>query len=137
MLRGCSRAIAAVMLVALSPARAENTVVTLACNGTTTTNADDDALSKPVSMGIVIDLNAGTIDGFFGQFRAEISTHQTKMGLYEHYRRDGGRTSQWFCGSHNGRHESQNVDRTIVHGLRVEMQARTTDVLIKVSKRLP
>jgi hypothetical protein len=29
-------------------------------------------------MGIVIDLNAGTIDGFFRQFRAEISTHQTK-----------------------------------------------------------
>ena len=78
MLRRCSRAIAAVMLVALSPARAENTVVTLACDGTTTTNAEDDTVAKPISMGIIIDLNAGTIDGFFRQFRAEISTHQTK-----------------------------------------------------------
>jgi hypothetical protein len=79
MLGRCSSSIALVAtLVALSPALAENTVVTLACNGTTTTNAEDDAAAKPVSMGIVIDLNAGTIDGFFRQFRAEISTHQTK-----------------------------------------------------------
>jgi hypothetical protein len=30
-------------------------------------------------MGIVIDLKAGKIDGFFRQFRAEISTNQTKL----------------------------------------------------------
>ena len=65
-----------VMLGGLSPAQAEDTVLTLACNGTTTTS--DDAFAKPVSMGIVIDLKAGKIDGFFRQFRAEISTNQTK-----------------------------------------------------------
>ena len=66
----------AVTLAGLSPAQAEDTVLTLACNGTTTTT--DDAVAKPVSMGIVIDLKAGKIDGFFRQFRAEISTNQTK-----------------------------------------------------------
>ena len=66
----------AVTLAGLSPAQAEDTVLTLACNGTTTTS--DDAFAKPVSMGIVIDLKAGKIDGFFRQFRAEISTNQTK-----------------------------------------------------------
>jgi hypothetical protein len=65
-----------VMLVALWPAQAAETVLTLACNGTTTTS--DDAVAKPVSMGIVIDLKAGKIDGFFRQFRAEISTSLTK-----------------------------------------------------------
>ena len=64
------------MLADLSPAQAEDTVLTLACNGTTTTS--DDAVAKPVSMGIVIDPKAGKIDGFFRQFRAEISTNQTK-----------------------------------------------------------
>jgi len=66
----------AVTLAGLSPAQAEDTVLTLACNGTTITT--DDAVAKPVSMGIVIDLKAGKIDGFFRQFRAEISTNQTK-----------------------------------------------------------
>jgi len=66
----------AVTLAGLSPAQAEDTVLTLACNGTTTTS--DDAVAKPVSMGIVIDLKAGKIDGFFRQFRAEINTNQTK-----------------------------------------------------------
>ena len=76
MLRHQSIIALAVMLADLSPAQAEDTVLTLACNGTTTTS--DDAFAKPVSMGIVIDLKAGKIDGFFRQFRAEISTNQTK-----------------------------------------------------------
>ena len=76
MLRHQSIIALAVMLADLSPAQAEDTVLTLACNGTTTTT--DDAVAKPVSMGIVIDLKAGKIDGFFRQFRAEISTNQTK-----------------------------------------------------------
>ena len=66
----------AVTLAGLSPAQAEDTVLTLACNGTTTTS--DDAVAKLVSMGIVIDPKTGKIDGFFRQFRAEISTNQTK-----------------------------------------------------------
>jgi hypothetical protein len=73
--RSCIIAVA-VMLVGLSSAPAEDTVLTLACNGTTTTS--DDAVAKPVSMGIVIDPKAGKIDGFFRQFRAEINTNQTK-----------------------------------------------------------
>jgi hypothetical protein len=77
MLRHRSYTIALVVtLGGLSPAQAEDTVLTLACNGTTTTS--DDAVAKPVSMGIVIDPKAGKIDGFFRQFRAEISTNQTK-----------------------------------------------------------
>jgi len=64
------------MLFALSPSQAEDTVLTLACQGTTTTS--EDAVAKPVSMGIVINPEAGKIDGFFRQFRAEISTNQTK-----------------------------------------------------------
>ena len=50
--RSCTVALA-MMLLALSPAQAEDTVLTLACNGTTTTS--EDAVAKPVSMGIVID----------------------------------------------------------------------------------
>src|SRR6516165_7051494 len=73
--RSCTIALL-VMLDALSPAQAEDTVLTLACNGTTTTS--DDAVAKPVSMGIVIDPKTGKIDGFFRQFRAEISTNRTK-----------------------------------------------------------
>jgi hypothetical protein len=73
--RSCTPALA-VMLVGLSPTQAEDTVLTLACNGTTTTS--EDAVAKPVSMGIVIDPKTGKIDGFFRQFRAEISTNQTK-----------------------------------------------------------
>src|SRR5262249_14328609 len=77
MLQRCSRAIAlAVMVAALSMAQEACTVLPLACSGTPTTS--DDAVAKPVSMGIVIDLKAGKIDGFFRQFRAEISTNQTK-----------------------------------------------------------
>jgi hypothetical protein len=65
-----------VLLISLSAAQTEDTVLTLACSGTTTTS--DDAVAKPVAMGIVIDLKAGKIDGFFRQFRAEINTGQTK-----------------------------------------------------------
>jgi hypothetical protein len=64
MLRTCSRIIAlTAMLVALATAQAADTILTLACRGTTTSGLED-AKPEPVSMGIIVNFTNRTVQGF-------------------------------------------------------------------------
>jgi hypothetical protein len=68
MLRTCSRIIALTAMVAALPTtvRAADETLTLACQGTTTVGNKDleDKKPEPVSMGIIVNFKAGTIQGF-------------------------------------------------------------------------
>ena len=57
-------------MVASQAAQAADTTLSLACKGTATV----DATPKPISMGIILDLKAGKIDGFGKSLPAEILT---------------------------------------------------------------
>jgi hypothetical protein len=63
MLRSCSRVIALIAIVTCSPltAHAADTTLTLACQGTVTQN---DAKSEPISMGVIVNFTARTVQGF-------------------------------------------------------------------------
>jgi hypothetical protein len=63
MLRPCIIAVA-VMLVGLSTPHAADTVLTLACQGTTTDTAIEGSKPEPISMGIVVNFTAQTVAGF-------------------------------------------------------------------------
>ena len=63
--RACIIALAA--MVAGPTAQAADTTLTLACQGTATV----DATPEPISMGIILDLKAGKIDGFGKSLPAE------------------------------------------------------------------
>jgi len=52
------------MLVGLWPAQAANTVLTLACQGTTKDTTVEGAKPEPVSMGIVVNFTDRTVQGF-------------------------------------------------------------------------
>ena len=52
------------MFVGLWPAQAANTVLTLACQGTTKDTTVEDAKPEPISMGIVVNLTDRTVQGF-------------------------------------------------------------------------
>src|SRR5262245_32342713 len=56
----------AVMLVGLSTAHAADTVLTLACQGTTTAGTED-AKPEPISMGIIVNFTNRTVQGFGGR----------------------------------------------------------------------
>ena len=65
MLRHCSSVIAlAVMLVGLSTARAADSTLTLACQGTMASTSIEDAKPEPVTMGIIFNFTKGTLQGF-------------------------------------------------------------------------
>jgi hypothetical protein len=65
MLRRCSLMMAMpVLLVVLSSAQADDTVLTLACQGTTTITTTKDTKPEPVSKGIVVDFANNTVQGF-------------------------------------------------------------------------
>ena len=64
MLRRCSCVIAlAGMLVGLPSAQAADTVLTLACQGTTTSGLED-AKPEATSMGIIVNFTNRTVQGF-------------------------------------------------------------------------
>jgi hypothetical protein len=64
MLRSCSRVIALTAMVAgLSTAQAADEKLTLACQGTVTGGAQTDK-PEPVSMGIIVNFTARTVQGF-------------------------------------------------------------------------
>ena len=68
MLRSCWRVIALTAMIICLPmtARAADTTLTLACEGTTTDKMKDakDAKPAPISMGIIVNFTNGTIQGF-------------------------------------------------------------------------
>jgi hypothetical protein len=75
-----------VMLGGLSPAQAEDTVLTLACQGTATNHdyggATGEGEPEPYSMRIVIDFTAQTVEGF-RPIRAKIRTVTNAIVAFE------------------------------------------------------
>jgi hypothetical protein len=70
MLRTFSSVIAVVaMVVALATAQAADTTLTLACQGTVSQN---DAKPEPISMGVIVNFAARTVQGF--GYQAEITS---------------------------------------------------------------
>jgi hypothetical protein len=65
MLRRCAcTLVLAVMLVGLPRAQAADTTLTLACQGTTISDLEN-AKPKPISMGLILNFTARTVQGFF------------------------------------------------------------------------
>src|SRR5262249_54475755 len=54
----------AVMLVGLPAAQAADSILTLACKGTTTETSKENAKPEPHSMGIIVNFTARTVTGF-------------------------------------------------------------------------
>jgi hypothetical protein len=74
MVRACPRAIAltAMVVTCLSiTARAADSILTLACQGTVTGTATE-AKREPISMGVIVNFTARTVQGF--AYPAEITT---------------------------------------------------------------
>src|SRR5262249_52558461 len=59
-----SSCIITALFVGLWPAHADDTVLTLACEGTTKDTTVEDAKPKPVSMGIVVNYTDRSVRGF-------------------------------------------------------------------------
>jgi hypothetical protein len=61
------KATAAALLVVAGlsmPAQAQQSTLTLACKGTTTVTTMEDAKPEPISMGIIVNFTARTVQGF-------------------------------------------------------------------------
>ena len=130
------------MFVGLWPAQAANTVLTLACQGTTKDTTVEGAKPEPVSMGIVVNFTDRTVQGFglsavlplkvteVDDVSVTFSGSEPKptvtkwKHLRQHKSRDRGR------GGHLQRFGYENRPEHHVNELRVEVQASIADVLM-------
>jgi hypothetical protein len=62
MLRACSCGIAVIAMVGSPTAQAADSILTLACQGTTTSGSEEKP--QPISMGIIVNFTKRTVQGF-------------------------------------------------------------------------
>jgi hypothetical protein len=90
MLRTCTRIIALAAMVAGPTAQAADTTLALACQGTVTvyehprTTTSGDAKPEPFSMGITINLTAGTVQGFGMEYPVKITNINAGTIIFSH-----------------------------------------------------
>jgi hypothetical protein len=138
MLRRCSRAIAAVMLVALSTAQGADTVLTLACQRTMTDAVMEGGKPQPLSMGLILNFTNRTVQGFgtpgLIDYPIKITAwNEVTVTFQGSHTLSPTRLNTWgtidrVTGDLQATSTQTMADYRPDH-LRSEMQARTTDVL--------